>query len=170
MKYTDEIMKLMNEINYGWVDKDGNPHTKLQGMAETYLLQMPEETMKSKIGVCWDQVELERYYFEEKGIKVHAYFIVHFDNKKFPCHTFLSFEENGKFYWFEHAWAEHKGVKEFNTEKELLNEVKKHFIEIELKDGYMDEYIYVFDYSKPPKKLNTLEFYEWCRKGIKKEF
>ena len=170
MKYTEEIMNVMNEINYGWVDKDGNSHTKLQDMINLYLLQTPEELIENKVGLCWDQVELERKLFEEKGIKAHAYFIVYLDNKKFPCHTFLSFEDNNKFYYFEHAWNEHKGIKEFNSEKELLNEVKKYFIGIELKDGYIDENIFVFEYSKPNKKLNTLEFYDWCQKGIKKDF
>lgn len=170
MKYAEEIMKLMDEINYGWVDKDGNSHTKLQDMINMYMLQTPEEIMNSKVGVCWDQVELERYYFKEKGIDIKSHFIVYFDNKKFPCHTFISFEDNNKYYWFEHAWSEHKGIKEFNSEKELLNEVKKHFIEIELKDGYDDKYIFVFNYSKPDKKLNTLEFYDHCQKSIKEEF
>ena len=29
----------------------------------------PEELLNKKIGVCWDQVELERKLFEENNIK-----------------------------------------------------------------------------------------------------
>ena len=167
MKYTEEIMKLMDEINYGWVDKEGNPHIKLEGFADNYLLQTPEELMKSKLGVCWDQVELERYYFKEKGIDIKSYFIVYYDNKRFPCHTFMSFEDNNKFYWFEHAWEKHKGIKEFDSEEELLKEVRKHFIELELKDEYDKDYLVIYNYSKPDKKLGAIEYYNYCEKGIK---
>ena len=167
MKYTEEIMTLMNKIEYGWVDKEGNPHTKLENMAENYLLQMPEELIKSKKGVCWDQVELERYYFKEKGIDIKSYFIVYYDNKRFPCHTFMSFKDNNKYYWFEDAWEKHRGIKEFNSEKELLEEVKKHFIELELNNEYDKDYLVIYNYPKIDKKLNTLEFYRYCEKGIK---
>ena len=155
MKQAEEIMKLMNEIEYGWVDKDGNPHTKLQDFADNYRLQTPEELRKSKLGVCWDQVELERFYFKEKNIDVKSYFIVYYDNKRFPCHTFISFEYNNKYYWFEHAW------------EKLLKEVKKHFIELELNGKYDEDYLVIYNYSKPDKKLGTKEFYNYCEKSIK---
>lgn len=162
----EEIMKLMDEIEYGWVDKKGEKHTKLAGFADNYILQTPEELKKNKLGVCWDQVELERYYFKEKGIDIKSYFIVYYDGGKCPCHTFISFEDNNKFYWFEHAWERHKGIREFNSEKELLEEVTKCFIELELKNGYDDNYLFIYNYSKPDKKLDTLEFYHHCEKGI----
>lgn len=165
MKDAQEIMKLMDEINYGWVDKEGNPHTKLANMIEMYMLQTPEELIKNKVGVCWDQVELERYYFKEKGIDIKSYFIVYYDGKKCPCHTTMSFELNGKFYWFEHAWAMHKGIKEFDTEEELLEEVKKHFIELELKDGYDKNILFIYEYSKPKDHIGSIEFYENAMKG-----
>lgn len=165
MKTAEEIMKLMEEIKYGWVDKNGNPHTKLENMIEMYMLQTPEETKKSKVGVCWDQVELERHYFNEKGIDIKSYFIVYNDGKKFPCHTTIAFEDNGKFYWFEHAWDMYKGIKEFDNENDLLEEVKKCFISLELKDGYDNNQIFIYNYSKPEKKLNTLEFYGHCQNG-----
>ena len=166
MKEAQEIMKLMDEINYGWVDKEGKPHTKIENMIEMYMLQTPEEVMKSKVGLCWDQVELERFYFKEKDIDIKSYFIVYNDGKKFPCHTTMSFEKNGKFYWFEHAWDIYKGIKEFDTEDELLEEVKKCFISLELKDGYDNNQIFIYNYKKPEKKLNPLEFYGHCQNGI----
>ena len=167
MRYAEDIMKLMDEINYGWVDKEGNSHIKLEDVENKYLLQTPQELMKSKVGVCWDQVELERYYFKEKGIEIKSYFIIYYDNKRFPCHTFISFEDNNKFYWFEHAWERHKGIKEFNSEKELLKEVKEKFIELELNGKYDEDYLVIYNYSKPDKKLGAREYYSYCEKGIK---
>lgn len=165
MKEAEKILKLMDEINYGWVDKEGNPHTKLQDMIKMYMLQTPEELIKSKVGVCWDQVELERYYFKQEGIDIKSYFIVHLDGGRNACHTTISFEENGKYYWFEHAWAMHRGIKEFDTEEELLEEVKKHFIEIELKDGYDKDKLFIYNYSEPKSHIGSIEFYEQAMKG-----
>ena len=162
MNEAQEIMKLMEEINYGWVDKNGNPHIKLEGFADNYILQSPEELIKSKLGVCWDQVELERFYFKEKGIDINSYFIVHYDGKKCPCHTFISFEKNGKFYWFEHAWEKHRGIKEFNSKEELLKDVREKFIDLELKNGYQEDHLFIFNYKKPTPHLDTLGFYKHC--------
>ena len=160
-----DIMKLMDEIDYGWVDKDGNKHIKLQGFADNYRLQTPEELIKNKLGVCWDQVELERYYFKQEGIDIKSYFIVHYDDNKCPCHTFASFEENNKFYWFEHAWEKHRGIREFSSEKELLKEVKKCFIELELKDGYDEDCLFIYNYPTPKEHIGVVEFYKNAEKG-----
>lgn len=162
----EDIMKLMDEIEYGWVDKDGKKHIKLEGFADNYRLQTPEELMKNKLGVCWDQVELERYYFKEKGIDVKSYFIVHYDGNKCPCHTFISYEKDNKFYWFEHAWEKHRGIKEFNSEECLLREVKKCFIELELKNGYNEDYLFIYNYPTPKEHIDVIGFYKNAEKGI----
>ena len=161
-----DIMKLMDEIEYGWVDKDGKKHIKLQGFADNYRLQSPEELIKSKLGVCWDQVELERYYFKQEGIDIKSYFIVHYDGKKCPCHTFMAYEDNNKFYWFEHAWEKHRGIKEFNSINDLLNEVKEKFIDLELKDGYVEDNLFIYNYPKPKEHIDVVEFYKNAEKGI----
>ena len=71
----------MNQINYGWVDKEGNPHEQLQGFSEDYALQNPAELRESKLGVCWDQVELEREILKNQEIAARTYFIVYYDDK-----------------------------------------------------------------------------------------
>lgn len=64
-----EIMDLMKEIEYGWIDKDNKKHVLVdESYSDNYVLQSPKEIIKNKIGVCWDQVELERYYFKLKLI------------------------------------------------------------------------------------------------------
>ena len=165
----EEIMNLMNEIEYGWVDKEGKSHIKLEDFADNYILQSPEELIKSKLGVCWDQVELERYYFDKINIKVNSYFIVHYDDNKCPCHTFISFEDNNKFYWFEHAWEKYRGIREFNSLEELLKEVKEKFIDLELKGNYKENNLFIYNYKKPKYHIDVAEFYKHCEQGIKEE-
>ena len=99
-----EIMDLMKDIEYGWIDKNNNKHSVVdETYSDNYILQSPNEVIKNKIGVCWDQVELERYYFKGNDWNVKTYFLVHYDGDKCPTHTFLTFEKNNKYYWFEHS-------------------------------------------------------------------
>lgn len=157
-------MELMDTIDYGWVDKNGHCHYDFdQSFGINYSLQAPKEVKTNKIGVCWDQVELERYYFQNWFIK--TYFIVHYVDNKCPTHTFLTYEKNNKYYWFEHSWERFKGIHEYTTQKELLIDVKKKFIKYELNNQYNKNNLVIYEYSKPKYHISVLEFYKHCEQG-----
>ena len=66
----EEIMTLMDSINYGWVDNKGCIHKEVDdNFASSYILQSPKEVLNSKVGVCWDQVEFRKILFCKYGIK-----------------------------------------------------------------------------------------------------
>ena len=156
----------MKDIEYGWIDKHNNKHNIVnEEYANNYILQSPNEVIKNKIGVCWDQVELERYYFKGNDWNIKSYFIVHYDNDKCPTHTFLTFEKNNKYYWFEHAWERFRGIHEYQTQKELLFDVKNKFIKYELNNNYEKNNLIIYNYKKPKYHLNTQEFYRHCESG-----
>ena len=161
----NEIMKLMSVINYGWIDKNGAKHINdFKTFADEYILQSPEEVIKNKIGVCWDQVELERKYFEQyKSVK--TFFIVHYDNNQCPTHTFLTFEKNNKCYWFEHSWECFRGIHEYSSVEELLTDIKNKFIKIELNNIYDKDRIVIYEYSKPEYNISVQEFFDHCSNG-----
>ena len=108
LKTVDKIMNLMDSIEYGFKDEDGNNiiNTNSKKWDEEfenfYYLQTPEELMQSQCGVCWDQVELERKLFSENGIIVKTYFIYMADKDMLPSHTFLTFETNANLYLYEY--------------------------------------------------------------------
>ena len=158
-----EIMGLMDEIEYGWVDKNGRKH-KLDDelFANNYCLQAPKEIIENKVGVCWDQVELERYYFKVHDSNMKTYFIVYNDSLTCPTHTFLTFEKKNKYYWFEHAWKKFKGIHEFNTLKELLFDIKDKFIKYELNDDCQIHKIMLYRYNKPKYNISVEEFFNHC--------
>ena len=86
----NDIMNIMNDIKYGYLDINGNIHFDIDEDFESlYTLQSPGETLNNKVGVCWDQVELERYLFDKKNIKFNTYFIVYYSDNICPTHTFL---------------------------------------------------------------------------------
>ncbi len=161
-----EIMDLMENIEYGWVDKDNKKHVLVdETYSDNYILQSPKEIIKNKVGVCWDQVELERYYFKENDWNVKTYFLVHYDGDKCPTHTFLTFEKNNKYYWFEHSWERFKGIHEYKSLKELLFDIRDKFIKYELDNDYVVENLVLHEYQKPKYHISVQEFYNHCDYG-----
>lgn len=163
---TNDIMNKLNKINYGYKDYNNKLHNTIdEKFGETYILQSPKETIKNKIGVCWDQVELERYLFEKEKINFNTYFIVHYDNDKCPTHTFLIYQNNKKFYWFEHSWEKFKGIHKYETELEALKDIKEKFIKHELNNNYNPMNLCIYKYKKPKYGITCLQFYQHCEKG-----
>lgn len=161
----NEIMKVMDTINYGWMDKKGIKHIDdFDTFSSDYILQSPEEVIKNQIGVCWDQVELEREYFKNYK-SVRTFFIVHYDNDKCPTHTFLTYEKENKYYWFEHSWDKFKGIYKYDSFKDLLIDVKQYFIKFELKNNYDKNNLIIREYTKPKYNISVQEFFKHCEKG-----
>lgn len=167
--YNDlEIMDLMSNIEYGWLDLNGNKNIDTyNSFASKYILQSPQEVMKNKIGVCWDQVELERYYFKKNTWSIKTYFIIYYDGDKCPTHTFLTYKKDNKYYWFEHSWEKFKGIHEYNFQEELLQDVKNKYIKYELNNNYIEENIVIYQYMKPQYNISARQFIAHCESGEK---
>lgn len=162
-----EIMDLMKDIDYGWIDKDNNKYMNVNdSFKDKYILQSPKDILKSKVGVCWDQVELERYFFKNYVPNVKTFFIVYDDNDRCPTHTFLTFEKNNKVYWFEHSWEIFRGIHEYASLNQLLLEIKNKFVSSELHDNYEKTNLYIYEYSKPKYHIGTQEFFNHCSSNI----
>ncbi len=166
-----EIMDLMKNIDYGWVDKNNKKHILVdETYSDNYILQSPKEIIKNKVGVCWDQVELERYYFKGNDWNIKTYFLVHYDGDKCPTHTFLTFEKNNKYYWFEHSWERFKGIHEYKSLKKLLFDIRNKFIKYELDNDYVEENLVLHEYKKPKYHISVQEFYNHCDYGTYIDF
>lgn len=162
----NEIMQFMNNIRYGWLDKNNIKSNLIsEFFSDYYILQSPKQVAKNKIGVCWDQVELERYYFYNTELKIKTYFICHYDDNKCPTHTFLVYEKDNKYYWFEHSWEIYRGIHKYNNIKELLIDVRSKFIISELNDNYEKNNLMLYEYDKPEYGISVLDFYKHCENG-----
>lgn len=134
IKTPEELLSWMNFIGYGWTSIKDN---RVYGIGEDddgedfykyYRLQSPQETIDRKYGVCWDQVEVERVWFDHKKIPYDIYYIDH----ETTTHTFLVFKRNGKYYWFEHSWYTYRGIHEYDSLDVLLEDVRqKHYSTID---------------------------------------
>ena len=165
MLEVDKIMNIMEGIAYGFKDSDGNNIINKEEkwdneFEDFYYLQTPEELLKSKCGVCWDQVELERKLFSDANIPFKTYFIYLHDKDMLPSHTFLVFFYNNKFYWFEHSWEMFKGIHEYLTLELLFKDViKKHrMVHPEVSKNAS---LYLYQYNKPKDHIKCNDFYKY---------
>ncbi len=142
----NEIMNLMENIEYGWIDKNGNRQLKIDSsIRNNWHYQSPKELIKSKLGICIEQVELERYYF---SYPTESYIIIYKDNDFERLHTFLTFQKNNKYYWFEHACTNLKGIYEYDTLEDLFKDVKDKYEKSELKFKCDRKKLNIYKYSK----------------------
>lgn len=167
IKIANALLTEMQDINYGWVDFTGKTHLgDFDSFSDDYRLQSPASLQKSKAGVCWDQVEFERDYFKEHNISIKTYFLVYYNGKDCPTHTFLVFKSNGEFYWFEHSWERFRGLHQYQNIDELLSDVVHKFIKSEIKDGdFNSTNLNMHEYTQPNYGLSVQEFYAFCDNG-----
>lgn len=160
-----EVMDLMNSIDYGWIDSEGKYYNCLnKDNCNKYKLLKAKDIIKNGFGVCWDQVEVERFYLRNNKINIRTIFMYYEDGIDDESHTFLTYQKNNKYYWFEHAWMEYKGIHEYDTFDDLIQDVKNKFI-LKIDDNFDNDRLHCYIYKKPKVGLGVDEFYEFCKQG-----
>ena len=131
------------------------------------MIQSPEQLMKSKKGQCWEQAELARYLFNQKGIPCRVFFMDVAINARgdTQTHTFLTFESDGAFYWFEHSWEQLRGIHRYNSMKELLNDVTLKISSLEKNQGRPGEVFRIREYDAPKLPIYCMEYFYHCLNG-----
>ena len=124
-----QLLDFLSEVEYKWMDKNGIFHKKIESsMYEKYSLMTPQEVIKYKCGICMDQCELERFWFKKNKYECNVLIIQVLRENEAPGHAFLIYKNNQKFYWFENAWYDQRGIHEFDSYSELIDKIKKLFI------------------------------------------
>ena len=115
-KYITEIMDKMEKIQYGWIDINDEIHINtIKDLQSLYRLANIDEIIENKVGICFDQVELERFYFNNK-FETHSYAII----TTHMVHTFLALKSGTDYVYFEHSSAKSKGIYYFKSLELLL--------------------------------------------------
>lgn len=162
----EDILNELEKIQYGWLDVDGELHHEIDKyFKKKYILQTADQVLENKVGIDFDIVEVERPIFKSLGKKFSTYCMLYYESKKIYAHTFLVYEENEKFYWFEYAWTKEKGLHEYFSLYEVLTDIREKFKEHN-KIKFMDyDYLCVYKYKKPKGNLNLKDFYKHCENG-----
>ncbi|MBQ6285623.1 MAG: hypothetical protein IJK67_04865 [Bacilli bacterium] len=173
-----ELLKYMDmNIKYGFVGKNGRKYfnqfsEEWNDWYEQCIVQTGEEMLKSGIGTCWDQVELERLWFEKNNYEIKTIFIwfeVNYENN-YPTHTFLLFKKNNKWYWFEHAFESYKGIHQFDNIQEAIDYVITKQLEYAVKNNIAKledkKLIVAYEYTKLEKPIGVDEYFKHVTSGI----
>ena len=133
-----------------------------------YRLRTGEKFIQNGYGVCWDFCEFERLFCSSKNIPHECYFFLSFFNRAEggPTHTFLIFEQDNKWYWFEYAWGAYRGIWEYSSKEEALKDIMIKFCNYNNRPYQKVE---AYKTSKAKSGLNSFEFVEHCLKGEKAE-
>ncbi len=162
-------MFMNDNVEYGFVGKNNKVYTHDDkdwdaDFDREYFLQSPEELLERRHGQCWDTTELERRWFTEHDFKPKTYFMMYAKEggTKLPTHTFVVYEKDDKWYWFEQAFADQRGIHEYTSREELIDDVKKkHHDYAAQHRGATDndfERLRVTGYEKPVYGSNPNEF------------
>ena len=117
LKKIQKIYEDNKDIKYSWMDKNGDIHEHISdGYIRKFRMQTPEEILKSKIGNCWETVELTRYFLEKEKIPHKTYFFG-IPMQNFYCHSIIVAEINDKYYWIENSFKNNQFSKNYSKIK-----------------------------------------------------
>jgi len=166
-----ELLKFMEEnLKYGFTYKEqifteDDPNFQ-EKMDQLYVLKTEEDLIESGYGVCWDACEFERRFCEQNNIKHECFLYLSFLSREEggPTHTFLLFEQDKKWFWFEYTWSFYKGIWRYNSKDEALQDILKKFCAFNVRTF---DRVEIYKTFKANSGLNTYEFIEHCMQGEK---
>lgn len=164
MKYDgiyERIVEKMIGIKSGYRDQSGKLNAGFrEDFRDNYYLQNPNQLLESKVGTCFDQVELERDVLTNLGIELRTYLLTYPSNKYDLAHSFLIYKDSKSYYWLENSWYKYRGLHIYDTKKELLEDVLKKFVAIVPKGDIKNVKLYMYD--KPRYGINYVKFLSHC--------
>ncbi len=152
-----KILEQMKDIKIGYVDRKGNYyHNCNNDFKEVYYLQKPQDLLNTKIGLCFDQVELERFLLSKYGFNLRTYYLLYQDGPLGPAHAFLLYKSNDRYYWIENAWYKYKGIHEYETKDLAFLDISKKFAQTIV--NCKKDKLKLYEYDKPRSGSNYERF------------
>lgn len=111
-----------------------------------------KEMIPRTIGTLPDLIELEAGFFEEYNIPYQRYVFTTNDLTKY--HSFIGYNLNDKWYYFEYILKPFKGIHEFSTKEEMENFVYSRLLTLYVKNPFIS-YTSVKDYDDSNKSILT---------------
>ena len=161
----EELFEKFKDIKYGYFDKYGKQFSHIKdGFLRKYRLQTVEHIEETRVGICWETVELFRYYLEKNNYKCSTYFFV-IPYDKFYNHSLIVYELNNKYYWMESSLIGLNGIREYNTLEELFYDLLDNFKIVTLNNEFNYKDIKIYKYNKPRDNISCLQYVYHCFSG-----
>lgn len=164
MKEIEMFYETIKDVKYGWYDKNKELHTSIKNanFGKDYRMQDYYNILKNKYAICWEMCELERAFFKKTNYSYKVVFAYLTKNHKYPCHTFLIFEYQHNYYWFEASWERMKGIRKYPSLDSLFADVKNNFSDFVGSNNYDKDLITFNSYRKPFNNITCNLFYYHC--------
>lgn len=169
----EELMDFMNKyITYGLVDNGevytgANPDKFEWACKNRWHLAIKDELARSGYGHCFDQVELERDWFQKHGYEIKSFFIwfqLDYPNN-YTMHTYLVYKDGDLWKLFEHSDYLNRGIRAFNSLEEAVNFQKNNHIKMnrEQQDISQEELasLKIYEYGEPTISYNFANFLDY---------
>lgn len=151
------IKNMLHEIKLGYRDKDGNFYSGFdRDFRDKFYFQSPKQLMISKIGTCFEQVELERDLISKLNVDLRTYFMSYSNDDYDMSHAFLIYKDGKKYYWLENAWLKYRGLHIYDDKESLLRDVLNKFV-VTIPDGDIKK-VKMYIYDKPRFGINYGKF------------
>lgn len=136
VKTPNDLMDFMNiNIEYGWVDKQGNKHiNNLKGFRANYRISTIDEMLETGLGTCIEQAKMIKCFFDKMGFENKLYCHRSFENeenfdKDVRMHCFVLFKYNDNWYHFEHSNRPKRGIHKYESVESAIEEITSGFEE-----------------------------------------
>ena len=166
---------VLANIKAGYLDKKRQIHIDQNAddvdVENNYQLQRPAELLESKVGWCFDLVELYREYAFCHKLSAKSYFMEYYDEKKhlhFVSAFILVQQRDGLWYTCaDNLQSEYAGNQTFETPRDAVSKCFydfKHYVK-EVVDQPNRSYFYINEYPVPEKAIfeGKIEITDWCR-------
>ena len=126
----EELMDYMDVcITYGWIDKFGNKHRdELKDFKALYKTNSIEQILASNLGTCIEQAKFQKYVFNKLGLECKIFVdrrYEKYDEKKgIKMHVLTVYEDNNKWYYFEHSNTRMSGIRAFDSLDDFIEYYK----------------------------------------------
>lgn len=160
IKRPEELMDYMDVcMTYGWIDKFGTKHRdELKNFKALYKINTIGQIMDSNLGTCIEQAKFQKYVFDRLGLECKTYVDRRYekaDEKKgIKMHCLTVYEKDGKWYYFEHCNNPSRGIKEYASLDDFLEDYKSKMGE----NRILTEIAYI------PDGLSYVEFNQYVNK------
>lgn len=129
LKY-GQFCQFVSKIEYGHIDKKGEKHPNIFSNPDNnYTLQHPHQIINSKIGLCFDIVELYRSYLYKKGYQCESYYMEYSDGDILESHAFIIHKKkNGLWYeCIDNSWTTEVYPKGYYDKDTLIKSIYEWF-------------------------------------------
>jgi len=157
----NELLRWMDCIEYGWMDKSYKKYFTFDTWWEDYRLLLPPDVKKYKIGTCYEQALLAYDHLTSHGYKCKLIYIQQY---KISTHLFVIYKVDGGWNYFEHSFEKYKGISgPYKNIIDIVNLVHSNMAQYSLKYQKLRDQGFSWrelDRSKFNKRLTGPESYK----------